>query len=154
MSNPLTDKVKRTGGCACGEIRYGFYEPITAQVACHSRSSQYASGGGPAYMVVVRRAEFRITKGRPREFTVLSEEDDHVTRLFCGECGSPICSYSDADDQFLSVDVGSLDEPGKFKPRFHIWTSEAQRWHKRDLLSRRFRKSLPLLKKDSSKPET
>ena len=147
MNSPLTDKVKHTGGCACGEIRYGFYEPIVAQVACHCRNCQYASGGGPAYVVNVRRDEFRITKGRPREFTVLSEEDHHVTRLFCGECGSPIYSYNDADDEFCSVKVGSLDEPANYKPRVHMWTSEAQRWHKRSLFARRFRKNPPFPKK-------
>jgi hypothetical protein len=153
MDSPLTDKVKRTGGCACGEVRYGFYEPIAAQVACHCRACQYASGGGPAFVVSVRRDEFRITKGRPKEFVTLSEEGNHVTRVFCGDCGSPIYSYSDASDEFCGVKVGSLDEPESFKPRVHIWMSEAQPWHKRGLFSSRFRKNPPMPKKSKSKTE-
>jgi hypothetical protein len=144
MDSQLTGKVKRTGGCACGEIRYGFYEPTGANIACHCRDCQYASGGGPAYVVTVRREEFRITKGRPKEFTTLSETGSHVTRVFCGECGSPIYSYSDAQEEFCAVKVGSLDEPENYKPRIHIWMSEAQPWHKRGLFTARFRKNLPL----------
>jgi len=143
MDSQLTDKVKRTGGCACGEIRYGFYEPIVSQLACHCRACQYASGGGPAYVVTVRREEFRITKGRPKEFTTLSEDDNHVTRFFCGDCGSPIYSFSDAHEAYCAVKAGSLDEPGKFKPRVHIWMSEAQPWHKRGLFTARFRRNPP-----------
>ena len=149
MDTVLNDKVKRTGGCACGEVRYGFYEPTLAQIACHCRACQYASGGGPAYVVSVNRAEFRVTKGRPKEFTTLSEDGNHVTRVFCGECGTPLYSYSDALEEFCGVKVGSLDEPDKYKPRVHIWMSEAQPWHKRGLLTARFSKNPPFRKPKS-----
>ena len=143
MDSPLTDKTKRTGGCACGSIRYGFYEPVVAQIACHSRGSQYASGGGPAYLVSVRREEFRITRGRPKEFITLSESGSHLTRFFCGDCGTPVYSSSDDDETHCEVSVGSLDEPEKFKPRTHIWMSESQPWHKRGMFTARFRKDRP-----------
>ena len=143
VTGQLTGKVKRTGGCACGEIRYGYYEPVLAQTACHCRDCQYASGGGPAYVVSVRREEFRITKGRPKEFTTLSEAGNHVTRYFCGDCGSPVYSSVDEDEVACQVKVGSLDEPETFKPRLHAWTSEAQPWHKRGLITRRSRKNPP-----------
>lgn len=139
----LSDKVKRSGGCACGEVRYGFYEPRVAQVACHCRACQYASGGGPAYVVTVRREEFRVTKGRPREFTTLSEDGNHVTRVFCETCGSPLYAYSEERPEFCAVKVGSLDEPEDYKPRIHVWTSEAQPWHKKALFTARFSRNPP-----------
>lgn len=137
----LEEKVKRMGGCACGEVRYGFYEPLLAQTACHCRACQYASGGGPAYVVSVRRDEFRVTKGRPKEFTTLSEEGNHVTRAFCENCGSPLFAYNEEHPEFCGVKVGSLDEPAAYKPRTHIWMSEAQPWHKRGLFSLRFNRN-------------
>ncbi|MFV2091174.1 MAG: GFA family protein, partial [Pseudomonadales bacterium] len=82
MSDSLTENVKHMGGCACGEIRYGFYEPKIAQVACHCRACQYAAGGGPSYVISVRRDVFRVTKGIPQEFSTLSESGNHVTRTF------------------------------------------------------------------------
>ena len=139
----LNNKVKRQGGCACGEVRYGFYEPKLGQLACHCRACQYSTGGGPAYVVAVRRDEFRITKGRPKEFSTLSEAGNHVTRVFCDSCGSPIYAYNDAHPEFCSVKVGSLDEPELFKPHMHIWWSEAQPWHKRGMFTARFRRNPP-----------
>lgn len=139
----MTDKVKRTGGCACGQVRYGFYEPRVAQVACHCRACQYESGGGPSYAVTVRRDEFRVTKGRPKEFTTLSDAGNHVTRVFCGNCGSPLYAYSEAHPENYAVKVGSLDEPDQYKPRVHVWMSEAQRWHKRGWLTARFSRNPP-----------
>jgi hypothetical protein len=137
----LSGRVKRTGGCACGAIRYGFYEPIVNQVACHCRACQYASGGGPSYGISVRREEFRVTKGRPKEFNTLSEEGNHVTRSFCENCGSPLFAESEAKPDRLIVKVGSLDDPENFRPRVHVWTSEAQPWHKRGLFTSRHSKN-------------
>ncbi|MGE0621308.1 MAG: GFA family protein [Pseudomonadales bacterium] len=149
MTGELTGKVKRTGGCACGEIRYGFYEPKVAQVACHCRACQYHSGGGPAHTVIVRRDEFRVTKGRPKEFVTLSEAGHHVTRAFCGDCGCPLYAYSDGDETHCSVKVGSLDEPENYKPRVHIWMSEAQKWDKPGWFTARFRKNPPFKARSS-----
>ncbi|MEJ2089049.1 MAG: GFA family protein [Gammaproteobacteria bacterium] len=149
-----TDKVKRTGGCACGQVRYGFYEPRVAQVACHCRACQYESGGGPSYVVTVQRDEFRVTKGRPKEFTTLSDAGNHVTRVFCGECGSPLYAYNDAHPEHCAVKVGSLDEPAKYKPRIHIWISEAQPWHKRGWFTARFSKNPPWGRSRKRKPDT
>ena len=143
MNSLPGDRTKRTGGCACGEIRYGFYEPVVARVACHCRACQHASGGGPAYVVSVRRDDFRVTRGRPRSFTTLSEAGNHVTRLFCGDCGSPLYAYNDDNEAFCAVKVGSLDDPENYQPRIHIWMSEAQPWHKRGLFTARFRRNPP-----------
>ncbi len=144
MPTEVNGKTKQTGGCACGAIRYGFYEPLLGQMACHCRACQYHSGGGPAYLVVVNREEFRVTRGRPKEFTTLSESGRHVTRAFCGDCGSPLYSWIDDDETFCAVKVGSLDEPERYRPRAHIWMSEAQPWHKRGLLTARFRRNPPM----------
>ena len=144
MSDPAEDRIKRTGGCACGSIRYGFYEPVLAQLACHCRSCQYHSGGSPAYGVVVKRDNFRVTKGRPKEFTTLSEQGNHITRSFCGDCGTPLYALNDAHEDVCTIKVGSLDEPERFKPRVHIWMSEAQPWHRRGAFTARFSRNPPM----------
>ena len=151
MESNLSHRVKHTGGCACGEVRYGFYEPRVAQVACHCRACQYSSGGGPAYVISVRREEFRVTKGVPKEFTTLSEAGNHVTRSFCGDCGSPLFAYNDEHPEFCGVKAGSLDQPEIYKPRMHLWLSEAQKWHKRGWFPVPFRKNPPGLGKASGK---
>jgi hypothetical protein len=133
-----SEKAKYAGGCACGEVRLGFYEPIIAMLACHCRSCQYASGGGPAYLVNVQRNQFRVTRGHPREHLTLSEAGNAVTRVFCGTCGTQLYSWSEGTPEVCSIKVGCLDAPPAFKPKMHLWVSEAPGWHPLRRLARRF----------------
>lgn len=141
------ERNKLSGGCACGEIRFAFYEPVLHQVACHCRACQYAAGGGPAYAVVVSREVFRVLRGRPEEFSTMSEAGNLVTRSFCGRCGTHLYAVSEATPDLCSVKVGSLDEPARFKPRLQIWTSEAQPWHRKFRFALRFRRNPPASRK-------
>jgi hypothetical protein len=144
------ERVKITGGCACGDIRYGFYGPSTAHVACHCRSCQYTSGGGPAFVMSVRRDQFRVTKGRASEYVTLSETGRLVTRVFCGRCGTHLYSHSDTAPDHCTVKVGTLDDPSPYKPRHRQWTTEAQPWHRKYLFGLRFRRNLPFPKRRRS----
>lgn len=141
------ERTKVTGGCACGAIRFGFYEPLSFRVACHCRTCQYTSGGGPAFAVGVPRDQFRVTRGHPTEFAVLAEGGSLVTRTFCGTCGTHLYAVSEQTPEVCSVKVGALDEPGAFKPRMQIWTSEAQPWHKKYAFALRFRRNPPSLRR-------
>lgn len=143
MTAADTERTKFTGGCACGEIRFGFYEPITAQAVCHCRACQYANGGGPAYVIGVQREQFRITRGHPREFATLAECGALVTRAFCGTCGTPLLSASEGAPETYAVSVGSLDDPGRYRPRQQTWTSEAPKWHPKFWRTARFRRNGP-----------
>lgn len=138
------ERSKVTGGCACGEVRFAFYEPITFQAACHCRACQYASGGGPAYVVGVPRDQFRVTKGHPAQFATLSESGNLVTRVFCNLCGTPLYSFTEGQPDRYSVKVGALDEPRRFKPKLQAWTSEAPPWHRKFAFATRFRRNPPM----------
>ena len=146
MGSSPDERTKVTGGCACGEIRFGFYEPVTARVACHCRACQYAAGGGPAYAMVVRKDQFRVTRGHPAEFSVLSEAGNLVTRVFCATCGTHLYAFSEMSPDLCSVKVGALDEPAGFRPKLHVWTSEAQPWHRKHRFTLRFRRNPPARK--------
>jgi hypothetical protein len=139
----MDERNKVIGGCACGEVRFGFYEPVAFKVVCHCRACQYTSGGGPAYLVGVAKDQFRVTRGHPAEFATLSEAGNLVTRVFCANCGTHLYSFSELSPELCSVKVGALDEPGGFKPKVHRWTSEAQPWHKKYAFTLRFRKNPP-----------
>lgn len=141
------ERTKVSGGCACGEVRFGFYEPVMFRAACHCRTCQYASGGGPAYVVGVARDQFRVTRGHPAEFATLSEAGNLVTRVFCSVCGTHVYAFSESTPELCSVKVGALDVPEKFKPKLQIWTSEAQPWHKKYAFALRFRRNPPDFKR-------
>lgn len=146
MTRTSDERTKVTGGCACGDVRFGFYEPAAAKVACHCRACQYTSGGGPTYAVVVDKDQFRITRGHPSEFATLSEDGNLVTRVFCGNCGTHLYAFSEGSPHLCSVKVGALDDPSAFKPKLHLWTSEAPPWHKKHSFTLRFRRNPPARK--------
>ncbi len=143
MAANVDERTKVTGGCACGQVRFGFYEPVTARLACHCRACQYASGGGPAYVVVVKKDQFRVTRGHPAEFTTLSDAGHLVSRVFCAHCGTHLYAFSEMSPERCLVKVGALDDPGRYKPTMHIWTSEAPAWHRKHRFTLRFRRNPP-----------
>jgi hypothetical protein len=116
------------GGCRCGAVRYAATVEPVASGTCHCRDCQYASGGGPAYVLLVPRAGFAITKGTPRAYESLSDAGNRVVRHFCADCGTPLFSER-ATGPFAAVRAGSLDDPSRYKPGGNIWVGSAQPWH-------------------------
>lgn len=139
----MPEITNHAGGCSCGEIRFGFRGDAEKQLACSCRSCQYTSGGGASYAVIVNGENFRVTRGTPSEIRTLSEAGHVLIRYFCGTCGTHIYATSERSPEARSIKVGALDDPSWFRPRFHFWTSEAPRWHRRHWFTMRFSKSGP-----------
>jgi len=69
---------------------------------------------------------FIITLGRPADF----RSSPPVTRSFCGRCGTPLTyRHTDYADR-IDVMACTLDDPDKFPPTLHLWTSHKPRWSK------------------------
>jgi hypothetical protein len=117
------------GGCLCGAIRYEITAAPVAQGACHCRDCQYVSGGGPAHLMVLPREGVRLTKGAPHPFAGRSAQGHAGRRQFCAACGTPLLVEHAAQPGMIAVTAGSLDDPSRFKPGGHSWTSTAQPWH-------------------------
>lgn len=67
---------------------------------------------------------FSLLKGQPAEF----HSSAPVTRSFCAHCGTSL-SYRHADyADRIDVMSCSLDDPDKFPPTLHIWTSHKLGW--------------------------
>jgi hypothetical protein len=70
--------------------------------------------------------QFRITQGQPANF----QSSPPVTRSFCARCGTPV-TYRHADyADRIDVMTCTLDDPEKFPPTVHIWTSHKPSWSK------------------------
>ena len=116
-----------TGGCACGAIRYqGAQEPL-AMLNCHCTDCQLSSGAPFASGIVVMTADLEIT-GTPTAYAVPASSGGNSTRSFCGGCGTPLFTSSDANPQFTSIRFPSLDDTTHFKPMLDIYTASAQHW--------------------------
>jgi hypothetical protein len=115
-----------TGGCACGAVRYEAGGECANSMVCHCRSCRRAAGAPVVPWVTFPNSGFRFAKGAPAEF----RSSAPVVRTFCSACGTPLTyrheSYADAID----ITTCSLDEPEKFPPTHHSWTSHDVAWVK------------------------
>ena len=53
-----------------------------------------------------------------------------VTRTFCGHCGTPLTYWKSSYGRTIDVTTCSLDDPERFPPVGHVWTSHKLRWVK------------------------
>ena len=116
------------GGCACKAVRYELTTEPVVSGACHCRACQYASGGGPAYAMMVPRDGVKVT-GKPAIWSSVADSGTKVAREFCATCGTPLWSHNAGTPEILALRVGTLDDPSVFESAGAIWVSAAQPWH-------------------------
>jgi hypothetical protein len=112
------------GGCFCGAIRYRATVEPTALTLCHCESCRRASGAPSVAWVIFPAAAFAIVAGTLREY----RSSEHVTRSFCGDCGTPLVYRSDRRLDVVDVPTATLDEADAFAPEREIWTGEKLTW--------------------------
>jgi hypothetical protein len=111
------------GGCQCGAVRYQLMAEPTGANICHCRMCQKASGGPLMAFGGVRRSEFVITSGAIATFS----SSDIAKRGFCAQCGTPL-TYEGVGSDYISVTLGSLDDPGAVEPRTQLGVESRVSW--------------------------
>jgi hypothetical protein len=110
----MTD-VFATGGCQCGAVRYALKAEPFGSDFCHCRMCQRAVGNVFAALADCKAEDVVWTKGRPKTFASSSVAE----RGFCVDCGTPL-TYGPRDLPYLSVTIGSLDDPDLVPARVHF----------------------------------
>ena len=119
---------KISGRCLCGSITYSSdAEPILT-VLCHCPHCQRQSGSSFSVNLAVPRASLKIESQTLRTFDDIGESGMPVQRLFCGNCGSPVASYSDATPDLAFIKSGTLDDTSWLSPTAEAWCETAQPW--------------------------
>jgi hypothetical protein len=122
----MNEKMKLTGGCQCGAVRYRFDgEPGDASI-CHCRMCQKAFGSWGSALVPLKVANFVWTRGTPAEF----RSSPPVARGFCADCGTPLYMHDD-DDENLEMAIGTLDDPNRTAPTRQVGVESELSWFKR-----------------------
>ena len=75
----------------------------------------------------VPAAGFRITQA-DRNAIGKADSGNEITRAFCGDCGSPLYVQVATRPDIVGLRVGTLDEPGEFRPEADIFVRSAQSW--------------------------
>lgn len=51
-----------------------------------------------------------------------------VTRSFCKECGTPVAYESNKIANEIHLYIGTLENPDKYQPQFHVFCKERLPW--------------------------
>ena len=112
-----------TGGCQCGEVRYALNKAPFGADFCHCRMCQRAVGNVFAAYADLNIEDVVWTKGQPTVFRSSSLAE----RGFCGRCGTPL-TYAPVDAPYLSVTLGSLDDPELMPITVHLGVEAKVSW--------------------------
>ena len=114
---------QHVGGCQCGAVRYALAGDPVALFVCHCRECRKQSASAFGISVIVRREEFRLTRGEVRTWTRPTDSGGRLRCAFCPACGARLWHESVGPSATLSVKGGSLDEPVDLRAAVHIWTA-------------------------------
>jgi hypothetical protein len=115
------------GGCLCGAVRYEIDGEPVVVAHCHCANCQRVSGAGHTTGAMFAAAAVRV-QGETREFQLESESGSVVTRTFCPGCGSPLFGRNTRMEGFVTVSVGTLDDPDRVTPQVAVFARSRRHW--------------------------
>ncbi|MEX3947663.1 GFA family protein [Paraburkholderia sp. EG287B] len=111
------------GRCLCGAVQYNARGGALAQLVCHCRDCQRASGSAGLPVVVVSADEFSF-EGEIRSYTMTGGSGMPTTRNFCAHCSSLLFGTPQHAPDIVTIYAGTLDEPSRFHAEFVQFTCE------------------------------
>jgi hypothetical protein len=117
------------GGCACRFVRYRMASRPLFVHCCHCTWCQRETGTAFALNAMIEADRVALLQGEVEVIHTpsLSGKGQKIAR--CPECRVALWSnYAGAGDAVRFVRVGTLDEPARFPPDIHIFTSSKQPW--------------------------
>lgn len=112
----------RTGGCACGAVRFIVRGAPVRAGLCHCMTCRKAHGSAFNPFVVYRREQVAMT-GNIRYW----QNSARYQRAFCPVCGSRImASFDDTDE--IELSLGSFDDPGVIAPHYESGVIRREPW--------------------------
>lgn len=117
----------RTGRCCCGAVTYEIDGDPVIVAHCHCADCQRLTGAGHSTGAMFPSAQVRVT-GQVATFELRSEADRAVTRSFCPRCGSPLFGQNTGMPGFMTVSVGTLDDPDSVTPQVAIFARSRRAW--------------------------
>jgi hypothetical protein len=117
-----------TGGCLCGNVRYEYDGEVGSANDCHCADCRRCTGSAFGIGVRVESRRFRVLSGSPKGFTKMGDSGNYLTRYFCSECGSPLCTSSPRHPDIFYVKAGCLDDASLVRLTHQNWTKSMVAW--------------------------
>lgn len=117
------------GGCDCGFIRYRLTRTPLFVHCCHCRWCQRETGSAFVLNALIESECVQRLDGEPEMVMTPSASGKGQNIARCPSCRVALWSrYAGAGPLFTFVRVGTLDEPDRFPPDIHIFTTSKQPW--------------------------
>jgi len=117
------------GGCDCRAVRYALHSAPLFVHCCHCRWCQRETGTAFALNAMIEADRFSVLNGTPDEVATPSNSGKGQLISRCPACRIALWSnYAGAGKAVHFVRVGTLDDPDRFPPDIHIFTSSKQPW--------------------------
>ena len=117
------------GGCTCRSVRYRMTTKPMFVHCCHCTWCQRETGTAFALNAMIEADRVELFQGEVEVINTPSNSGKGQKISRCPKCRIALWSnYSGAGDAVRFVRVGTLDEPRRFPPDIHIFTSTKQPW--------------------------
>jgi len=118
------DNIETSGSCLCRGVRYSLTKKPKWCGHCHCKDCRRQSGSCFSTFAVFDMKSLKITEGDLKKFS----SSPGITRYFCGDCGTPVGYHSMKKSDEIHINIGTLDQPEKYAPQFHVYCLEKLPW--------------------------
>lgn len=117
------------GGCTCRAVRYCLTSTPLFVQCCHCSWCQRETGASFAVNALIETDRVQLLQGDVVVINTPTNSGKGQKIARCPQCYIAVWSnYAGAGDKFRFVRMGTLDEPQRFPPDIHIFTSTKQPW--------------------------
>ncbi|HEX2136955.1 MAG TPA: GFA family protein [Microvirga sp.] len=122
----LSGEGTRTGGCACGAVRFTARGEPRRVGLCHCMTCRQASGSIFNAFAVYSRDAVELAGE-----TGAWASSTRGRRHFCPRCGSQVFARNEGSDE-IEMRLGAFDEPNLFRPTYEAWIGRRESWFRTD----------------------
>ena len=100
---------EHNGECLCGDLRYKVIENPEIGAVCHCRYCQLRTGSAFGTIAYFKDENLKITTGKGKEYTFMSESATQWKTFFCDTCATTVFIKLGVTPGLTGVTAGTLD---------------------------------------------
>jgi hypothetical protein len=126
-SESSAPRLRATGSCLCGAVRYEVTGTLRDVVVCHCAMCRKTHGHIGAY-TATPKGSLRLTEARGLKWYQSSAD---ARRGFCSECGGSLF-FDPAHRDYVAIAAGTLDPPTGLETGVQIHVNSAGDYYRID----------------------